>query len=130
LRDPLDYLEFVSADRSLAETRAGFDNGAFSVQFVLLNGFRHHGGLQTVQHPCWPLAALAELIAAGAVWAGEAPPAPDTTTEPIPKTEVGRRAIADFHNATLLPTEQSYPPLDPAALLKYAPGAAVNKTVR
>jgi iron complex outermembrane receptor protein len=82
--------------------------------------------LHTVQHPFWPLAALAGLIFAGAAWAGEPPPAPETATEPIPKAEVERLPIGDFHNATLLPSEQSYPPLDPAALLKYAPGATVN----
>ena len=73
------------------------------------------------------LAAAIGLILAGSVQAEEAPPATETTTERHPSLDLEGPAIDDFQQAAVLPSQQSHLPLDPADLLKHAPGAAVNK---
>ena len=73
------------------------------------------------------LAAAIVLIAAAAVRAEDAPRDDEPTTWRLPTIVVEGRAVDDFEEATLLPSEQSYAPSDPADLLRYAPGAAVNR---
>jgi iron complex outermembrane receptor protein len=73
------------------------------------------------------LAAAMVLVVAAAVWAEEAPPGTPTPTLEIPTIVVEAPAVDGFHQTTLLPSQQNYVPPDPADLLKYAPGAAVNK---
>jgi iron complex outermembrane receptor protein len=73
------------------------------------------------------LAAAVLLIAATAVRAEEASTDDEPATWKLPTIVVESRATDGFRQTTLLPSEQSYAPSDPADLLRYAPGAAVNK---
>ncbi|MGV6827614.1 MAG: TonB-dependent receptor [bacterium] len=52
--------------------------------------------------------------------------ADDEATE-LSSLEVEGRSLDDFQQTVIAPGEQSYVPVDPGDLLKYAPGAAVNK---
>jgi iron complex outermembrane receptor protein len=73
------------------------------------------------------LTAALGLIVAGPVAADEPSPASESSTVRLPTIVVEAPAAEDFHQTVLLPSEQRYLPPDPADLLKYAPGAAVNK---
>ena len=74
----------------------------------------------------WGRAAAICLSFAGAVQAEEAPPATDLTPPGRTAIETESRAVEGFHQTTLRPSEQHRVPIDPAELLKRAPGATVN----
>ena len=47
--------------------------------------------------------------------------------EELPVMQVDAQALDDFQQTAIMPSEQNFVPGDPADLLKYAPGASVNK---
>ncbi len=73
------------------------------------------------------LAGVVCLIVVSAAGAEEAPPPPEPAPGRLPALEEKSRPVEGFHQTRLLPSEQHYVPLDPAEMLKYAPGAAVNR---
>lgn len=77
-------------------------------------------------HPVTTLSIVLSLGLSSTLQAQQSAPSEDAV-EALPTMQVDAQALDDFQQASIVPSEQHYAPGDPADLLKYAPGASVNK---
>lgn len=80
-----------------------------------------------MHHRSWALPAAIGLVFAATVQGEEAPPIAEPETAGRTAIEPEIRSVEGFRQTTLRPSQQSSLLLDPAELLRHAPGAAVNK---